>query len=248
LAVCASIATLGPAVAAAQTPDPHTVQPERPSVATHAFTVAPGWFEVEFGGQATWLEGEQQGQAFPLAAKIGLARRAQLTLSLTDARPADGNFGVDSFGAALKLRVADHLPVVGALAVQPSVTGSDMGTPTTGGILLISSNQFGPVTLDINGGYSWRGGDGTAAPRKETLWTASSALPLGPRVALGVEIFGLPPTAGPAGHENIVALLVGPTFTIRPWFTLDVSGIFGIAGPEPRGVSFGGVWNVGRIW
>src|SRR5437764_1362781 len=29
--------------------DPHAVQPERPTVATHAGTVAPGWSEIEAG-------------------------------------------------------------------------------------------------------------------------------------------------------------------------------------------------------
>jgi hypothetical protein len=31
--------------------DPHAAQPERPTVATHAYTVAPGYLEVEVGAQ-----------------------------------------------------------------------------------------------------------------------------------------------------------------------------------------------------
>jgi hypothetical protein len=40
---------------AAQTPprDPHAVQPQRPSVAMHAGTVAAGWLEIE-GGSALY--------------------------------------------------------------------------------------------------------------------------------------------------------------------------------------------------
>jgi len=32
-------------------PDPHEAQPERPTVATHAGTVAPGWVEFEAGSE-----------------------------------------------------------------------------------------------------------------------------------------------------------------------------------------------------
>src|SRR5262245_33997131 len=60
--------------------DPHTVQPERPSVATHAFTVAPGWLEVEVGGEHDRRDGESQGTSLPFAAKIGLAPRLQLSV------------------------------------------------------------------------------------------------------------------------------------------------------------------------
>src|SRR5207248_820985 len=35
----------------AQARDPHEVQPERPTVATHAGTVAPGWIELEWGSE-----------------------------------------------------------------------------------------------------------------------------------------------------------------------------------------------------
>ncbi len=47
----AVLARLAPAAASAQAParDPHAVQPERPTVATHAYTVAPGWVEIEAG-------------------------------------------------------------------------------------------------------------------------------------------------------------------------------------------------------
>src|SRR5207247_3724752 len=51
IALCAlTLAWLSvrPASALVQAPDPHAAQPERPTVATHAGTVAPGWIEIEF--------------------------------------------------------------------------------------------------------------------------------------------------------------------------------------------------------
>src|SRR5678816_4022308 len=67
--------------AAAQTPlNPHDAQPERPSVATHAWTVAPGWIEIEAGTEFDRYDDHAHGETAPLVAKIGLTRRAQLEL------------------------------------------------------------------------------------------------------------------------------------------------------------------------
>ena len=67
--------------AQAQTaPDPHEAQPERPSVATHAGTVAPGWLEAEGGVEFDRAEDHSRGGSAPLVYKIGLARSLQLTV------------------------------------------------------------------------------------------------------------------------------------------------------------------------
>jgi hypothetical protein len=60
--------------------DPHAVQPERPTVATHAGTVARGWVELEEGGE--WDKAADGTRTFfaPTNLKIGLASRAQLNL------------------------------------------------------------------------------------------------------------------------------------------------------------------------
>jgi hypothetical protein len=56
--------------------DPHAVQPERPTVATDAGTVAPGWLEIETG-----LERDRFGPSLttgstPTVFKLGLADHA----------------------------------------------------------------------------------------------------------------------------------------------------------------------------
>jgi hypothetical protein len=57
--------------------DPRAVQPERPTVATHAYTVAPGYLEIEAGVQEAKPSAGSQFVA-PVVVKIGLASRLQL--------------------------------------------------------------------------------------------------------------------------------------------------------------------------
>src|SRR5438477_10891022 len=60
--------------------DPHAVQPERPTVATHAGTVARGWIELEEGAEWDRFDDRSKGFLAPTNLKIGLAPRAQLNL------------------------------------------------------------------------------------------------------------------------------------------------------------------------
>ena len=244
-----------PAALAAQT-DPHEVQPERPTVATHAGTVAPGWLEIESGFEHDRYSSAVNGAVSPTVFKIGLAERAQLSVfaPILTAPGTSASFGVGDLSVGVKWRLADELPVLGRFAVLPAIkmptgsTTSGHGTGTTDvGLLLISSHDIGPVSLDINAGYTRRGGDGTATPRNATLWTVSSGGPaIGP-VGWVAEVYGYPQTTGPAGQASIVALLGGPTLSVYKWLALDAGLIAPITGPQPHAVYFGAVWNVGRI-
>jgi hypothetical protein len=86
--------------------------------------------------------------------------------------------------------------------------GRGSGT-TDRSLLLVSSNQLGAVSLDVNVGYKRRSGDGTLAPRNATLWTVSAGIPLAGPLSLAAEVFGLPATSGPAGTPGTVAILRG---------------------------------------
>src|SRR5205814_8842252 len=59
--------------------DPHAAQPERPTVATHAGTVAPGWLELETGGERDRLAPSATLISTPTVFKIGLASRVHLS-------------------------------------------------------------------------------------------------------------------------------------------------------------------------
>jgi hypothetical protein len=236
--------------------DPHAVQPERPTVATHAGTVAPGWAEIEVGGELDRYSDESRGGSAPLVLKLGLAPRLQLNVQMPVVRPP----GTDTIGAGdlvvgLKWRLVDDARVVGDFAVVPlvkapsgsSTSGTGSGT-TDVGLLIISSHALGPIAMDLNAGYTRRSGDGTIAPRNATVWTASFGGPARGPIGWVAELYGFPSTSGPAGADAIVAVLLGPTFQTRTWLALDAGVIAPITGPQPRAIYAGGVWNIGRVW
>ncbi|MDB4949966.1 MAG: hypothetical protein JWM27_2615 [Gemmatimonadetes bacterium] len=252
-------AGLASTLAAQAAPDPRAVQPERPTVATHAGTVAPGYIEVETGVEADRLpDGVGRQLGTPTVVKVGLAPRVQLNVGTAFLRLSGGaaaaRSGIGDVSVGVKWRVADAAPLLGRFAVLPSVdlpTGSaerGTGAGTTGaGLLLISSHQAYGVAVDLNAGYTRRGGDGTATPRDATVWTASFGAPVRGPAGLALELFGYPGTSGPAGAAPTTALLVGPTFLVRPWLALDAGVIRRLSGPQPNALYAGLVYNAGKI-
>lgn len=248
--------TMGFAVLASaqDTVNPRAVQPERPTVATHAGTVAPGYFEIETG-----FERDQSGgtvQLFnPDVFKFGLASHAQLSLTSALYRDA-GTSGAGDFEIGVKWRLIDDAPILGDFAIFPAVklsTGSirhGSGTGTTdASLLLISSHMFGNVAMDLNAGYVRRSGPCSGcAPRDATVWTASFGGPFAGRWGWVAEAFGYPGTGGPTGQAPTAALLVGPTARIRDWLAVDAGVIVPLTGPQPHALYLGGVYNVGRLW
>ena len=249
-------------------PNPRAAQPERPTVATHAYTVAPGLMEIEAGVQATRPEGASETDA-PVVLKFGVTRRIQLELiggwsrRTADARPAtvgapsapairDQGFG--DLAIAPKMRVLFQAPVLANFSVQPSLklaTGSEArgtGTGTTDvGLLLISSRNLGPVALDLNAGVTLRSGHGDRAPRTATLLTASAGTTVSGALGWVLELFAYPGTSGPAGTPPQVGLLSGPTLTVRPWLVLDAGFIANVHGFPANSAYAGVTWNVGRV-
>jgi hypothetical protein len=243
---------------AAQTPapDPHAVQAERPTVATHAGTVATGWLEIEAGAERDRYADQSDGAVVPVVAKLGLARRLQLETQTPIVRPrGEDTTGIGDFSIGLKWRLVEASPIVGDFAILPSIkvpSGSaDSGTGTGTidiNLLFISSHKLGPVAMDLNFGYTRRGGDGTLTPRKASVWTASFGGPARGRLGWVTELYGYPATSGPAGAASVVAFLGGPTVDVREWLVLDAGLIIPIAGPQPRALYAGAVYNVGRLW
>lgn len=242
--------------AAAQASDPHDAQPERPTVATHAGTVAPGWLEVEGGTEFDRYSDGSHGGSAPILFKIGIAPRLQLSTQTPLVHPVGTHTTAagDVF-IGMKWRVLEDRKVLGDFAVLPGLklptgsTSSGAGTGTTDlNILLISSHEFGAVDLDVNLGYTRRSGDGSSAPRDATLWTAAFGGPAHGKLGWDAEIFGYPGTSGVAGLSPIVAFLGGPTLKLRGPLVFDAGFIAPITGPQPRSLYAGIVYNVGRIW
>lgn len=241
------------ATAAAQQ-DPRSVQPERPTVATHAYTVAPGFLEIEAGVQDA-RPGNVSQLAAPVVAKIGLAPRLQLELQggyARSAAPAATTAGATDLAVALKQWVLQAAPVVHDFSVQGSVkfaTGArDVGTGTTDvSILLISSRPIGAAELDLNAGYTHRSGDGATVPTSATLLTASVGSPIRGPVGGVAELFGYPGTGGAAGTSTQVGFLFGPTLQVKPWLVLDAGAILNVRNMDANALYAGATYNAGRL-
>ena len=227
--------------------NPHDAQPERPTVATHAGTVAPGWFEVESGIERDRVGSGITSLATPTLLKFGVAPRVQLDIMLTTVRPAGTrSMGVGDGGIGVKWRVAEALPILGDFAVQPSIkfpTGSvnrGTGTGTTDALLLlISSHVFGPVALDLNAGMT-RHGDGSNAG----LWAISTGTTINGPLSWVAELFGAP---GLSGTGPSAGFLTGPMLAVHSWFVVDVGFIAPVTGPQSPALYTGLTWNVGRL-
>jgi hypothetical protein len=237
--------------------DPHAAQPERPTVATHAYTVAPGYVEVEIGAQDMQPASSSQF-SIPAVIKIGIVPRLQLELqggyahNTAHGPPATSDAGANDLAIALKQRVLDAAPVVHDFSVQGSIkfaTGSrGISTETTdASLLLISSRPIGAGELDLNAGYTRRSGDGTTAPVNATLLTASFGGPLHGPVGAVAELFTYPGTSGPAGAPPQVGFLTGPTLQVRPWLVLDAGVILNVQHMGGNAAYAGLTYNVGRI-
>lgn len=258
----ALLLAIGVALGASRSPaqeaaDPHDAQPERPTVATHAYTVWPGWAEVEAGVELDRFDAGVHAFSTPITLKVGLVPRVQLDVSDAWVRNTSVGPARESGGdltAAVKWRIADSLPVLGSFAVLPAVklptgsVGDGTGTGSTDArITLISSHQIGPVELDINAGYTWRASTAHAS-QTATLWTVSAGAPVRGILGWTAEVYGFPGTGGPSGVAPIVALLTGPVFTVRRWAEVDAGVILPLDGPQAHAFYAGGTYNVGRVW
>src|SRR5213075_69501 len=189
--------------------DPHAVQPERPTVATHAGTVARGWVELEEG--AEWDRAADGARSFvaPTNLKLGLAPRAQLNLLfnlIRNPRLSGASLAMGDLTVGVKYRIVDGDRILGDFAVLPALklpTGAiAAGTGTTDfSLLLISSRDVGPVAVDLNVGQTRRTGDGSDAPKIAGIWTASFGFPVTGPIGGTLEVFGYPRTTGPQAAD-----------------------------------------------
>lgn len=245
-----------PAAVVAQTTEsnPHDAQPERPSVATHAWTVAPRWIEIEAGTEFDRYHDHAHGETAPLVAKIGLTRRTQLELQTPLVHSRGLHAAAGDLLVGVKWRAVERAPIVATLALFPSIkfptgsTASGTGTGTTDvAVVLISSREFGAVSLDLNAGFTRRIGDAGFAPHNSSVWAVSFGGPAYGPLGWAAELFGYPPTSGPSGGNAVVAALCGPTMKVRGWLVLDAGVIVPIEGPQPRAIYAGAVYNIGHL-
>jgi hypothetical protein len=256
LPLLAALALAVPSHAQEPAADPRLVQPERPTVATHAHTVAPGYVEIEAGVEADRFAPGRRAVVAPIVTKVGLASHVQLNLS-TPAFAAANDIGQSSglgdIAIGLKWRLLDDHALLGDFAILPAIkfpTGSTSRGTGTGsrdiGITLISSHAFGPVAMDLNAAYTRIGTSGAAPASDGALWTASFGFPVAGRLSWVAELFGSPTIDG-SGAPSTVALLTGPTFLLQRSFNLDLGLITPLHGDQPNALYAGFVWNVGKL-
>lgn len=256
--LAAVLCAAGASAQSADAPDPRAAQPERPTVATHAFTVAPGIVELEAGVLRQPLSDSVTAFGVPALFKIGLGSRVQLDVApgyLRTSGDGDAKAGLTDLGLALKWTVARDVPVLGTLAIQPGVTlatGSlqkETGIGTaSGSILLISSHAFGPVAVDINGSYTHRGGDGSVVPKDATMVTVAAAFPVAGAFGWCAELFAYPRTHGLSGEPGIVGFLTGPSFTLNKSVVVDAGVVLDVSNLGGTQVYAGVTWNIGHAW
>src|SRR2546428_2477118 len=99
---------------------PHAANPERPSVATHAYTVAPGYMELEQGVRAQGFGNLRDQTSWEFNLKIGVARPVQLGLFGTGYNRTGAGNGVGVVGGGVTLRGEPCSTHTGAVA--PAVT------------------------------------------------------------------------------------------------------------------------------
>jgi hypothetical protein len=239
------------------TPDPRTAQPERPTVATHAHTVAPGYVEIEAGVLGIHPAPDSSRFDTPGLVKIGISTHVQFDVFVDWNRTSIGgrtSSGVGDTALGLKWRVLDKAPALGDFAVQSTVklaTGSPerlTGTGTTDfSVLLISSHATGPFSLDVNVGYTYRSGSGLPAPKHSTLWTVSPAFTVYGRLGWTAEVFGYPGTRGLSGYAPEWGMTVGPTFVLHRSAVVDAGVVINVRGLGADAVYAGLTWNVGHL-
>ena len=236
------------------TTDPRSVQPERPTVATHAHTVAPGYVEIETGLEGDNAGGGKRAYFSPTVTKIGLVTHVQLDLitPVLFSGPRQSS-GLGDVGLGVKWRVLDHHKILGDFALLPVIkfpTGSatrGTGTGTTDvGVTAIASYDVRGASLDLNVAYTRVGAHGEHRASNAAVWTASFGVPVVGSLSWNIELFGYPTIDG-SGNPSTVALLSGPAYLVSRIFNLDMGVISPLQGKQPNAIYAGAVWNVGSL-
>src|SRR5690349_15917496 len=169
---------------------PRAANPERPTVATHAYAIAPGYIEIEQGVSARGVASLREATSWDVNVKIGIAPHVQLGIYGPGYARNSAGHGIGDWGLALKLRtdVSDRI----AVALVPAVTAPTgkeqlgLGAGRALGQLPLVLSVNGPAGMhaDLNAGPL-----GIGAGRPQWLTTASFGRPLGGPLGVTAELF-----------------------------------------------------------
>lgn len=243
LGAAASLAGADPRAAAPQSP--RQANPERPTFATHAYAVAPGYAELEQGLSARGVASLREATSWVVDLKVGVSHNVQAALSgPLYSRTPDG-WGIGDLGGTLKLRT-DFSPRMAAAAVT-SVTaptgsvseGTGAGRALGALTAVLSVDLPHTFHVDANAGPQ---GIGAGAP--QMFVSVAGARALG-RAGVTLEVFNF--GSGGAGSHNS-GVLGAITLRLAEWAVADAGGVARIASGTPDEVFVGLTTNLGRIW
>jgi hypothetical protein len=227
---------------------PRAANPERPTVATHAYTVARGYAELEQGVRAFGfgLTGLVAATAWDFNLKIGI--RPDLQLGVFGAGYVRTGAGVGVGDLGLSLKVSHAISPTAAIAIVPAMTlptgdeGRGLGAGRALGsfVGVLSADLPAGVHFDVNAGPVGIGAG-------QSQWFTSVGLAhggVGP-VGLAFELFDFTEGgAGPRQRGFLGALMV----TVADWVVMDGGGVYGLVDGTPDQLFFGITTNLGRIF
>ena len=242
-AALAILATASGAGANAQSP--RDANPERPTFATHAYAVAPGYAELEQGLAARGTGSLGEETSWDVNLKLGIERHVQAAIFGPLFQRNPRGHGVGDFGVALKLR--SDLSARSAAAIVASVTaptgstarGLGTGRALGGLVGVFSADLPAQIHVDANAGPE---GIGAGNPQWFASVCASRAFGAW---GLAAEAFRF--SAGGTGPRQAGVLAA---VTLRParWVVLDAGGVAPATPGTARQLFLGLTSNLGRVF
>lgn len=245
------LVSVGPTVrlCVAQSPSspPRAANPERPTVATHAYAVRPGYVELEQGIRALGVNSLSEGTSWDFNLKIGVTDALQLGFFGAGYVRTGVGSGVGDLGWALKWR--GDLSATSAVALVPAVTiptgdedqglGAGRVLASLVGVYSADLSWGGGLHFDLNAGPA---GVGAGTPQ----WFTSVGLGKSAgRLGVAVELFDF--TAGTAGPRQR-GLLGSVLVTLAEWAIVDAGGVWGLTAGSPDQLFLGSTTNLGRMF
>lgn len=240
-----AVAALTGADVPAAAQSPRAANPERPTFATHAYAVAPGYAELEQGLSARGIASLREETSWDVNLKFGVSHHAQVALfGPLYARTAGGT-GIRDLGVAVKLRT--ELSRRAAAAIVTTVTaptgsavrGLGAGRALGGLTAVLSTDLPGDFHVDANVGPQ---AIGAGAP--QWFLSVSGSRALG-RAGVTVEVFHF--NSG-GSSSRLAGVLGAMTLRLAEWLVLDAGGVARTTSGTPDQVFLGITTNLGRIF
>ena len=240
-----AVTLVGTPVFTSAAQSPRIANPERPTYATHAYAVAPGYLELEQGVSATGISSLTEGTIWSMALKLGITPSLQAEFfGPVYARTPSGG-GVGDLGLALKFRT--DLSQKSALAIIPAVTaptgsvakGLGAGQALGSFTAVYSVDLPASLHFDLNAGPT-----GVGAGLTQWFFSASGSWG-GSTIGVTAECFDFTPgAAGP----RFAGLLGAFTVRVAPWAVIDAGGQWGTTTNSPNAVFLGLTTNLGKAF